>query len=924
MKEGEIQNKNSQFQQFYEKIKSKKDGLVDCKIIEEKEDQNLKIKFMSISFKNEICHSFTGDLDDKNLKNKDINFEISNINIDLLNGVPYFHIKKYNIINKEYKFEQIKVYYSLDKIDTKTNDLCCLILKCKEIFQSLIHDIFIFEDLSGKKVNIEINDDYNFENGKLYVFTGYLYNQKKDQFTKTLVSSIKEYSSSTDKIYESNELNKIIVGNLVNFKAKIHSFNIKNTSLIIEDKLGNKYKVNTNFSLLKKITVNNEVTFYNFIKKTYKDFYMTNLSDIDLKEDETFIEFNILNNKEDNSRLYNYIKVEDQMLEIKENRITFKINAKGKKNIFIQTIYFFRKNEKKVTDSFEYSYEINKGKINHIDAFLGKGGFNYEFYIKALKKEDLPEKISIIIDNKTIDFKSSDNFSNVTQKRFIFANIPKQNLNQIFNYNKNIDSNGGKYLILINNKGEKYIQNFKKNDIYNNKENFNVPKNISLELKKLYQTYIIDESFKLEKYIDSEFQFPSLDIDNSTNKYISSLSLKILNGFNKLIFNNSKEDYDNVKYLSLIFICKYLSKAGNTFNNYISNFKSIIKSIVNLDYLDRIKVLITFIANYYDNLFATKLIENNKEIIKKGIGPIDDCLILVNLDDEKIINKYSYIGKAFEIIYKIVDGLSEECALFRMIQQFNSLILEETLSNSKKHSGSILNLNDIKLELIQNINRFIFISKKDMKFLESYSYFRDISNTVIINIRSIMHYFPRNKDFEFSFNNLVLVTFLLLLYESLGHKNKNINNEDIDSPRVYYGTDFEELSLNNSDTSIILELILFGRHFNLKNLMKNKNPFKLLDENLYLGKNFDNLKDIYSEIEKEFNNKSKIEKSEEEKEEEKEEAENLNLKKSGKKINLTDNDDEEEEEEENILLFHDLFAIYGDLNEEEKKKMKII
>ena len=133
----------------------------------------------------------------------------------------------------------------------------------------------------------------------------------------------------------------------------------------------------------------------------------------------------------------------------------------------------------------------------------------------------MPEKISIIIDNKTIDFKSPDNFSNELQKRFIFANIPRQNLNQIFNYNKDIDLNGGKYLILINNKGEKNIQNFKKIDKDNNKENFNVPKDISLELKKLYQTYIIDDSFNLEKYIDSEAQFPSLDIDNSKNKYIS-------------------------------------------------------------------------------------------------------------------------------------------------------------------------------------------------------------------------------------------------------------------------------------------------------------------------------------------------------------------------------------------------------------------
>ena len=85
----------------------------------------------------------------------------------------------------------------------------------------------------------------------------------------------------------------------------------------------------------------------------------------------------------------------------------------------------------------------------------------------------------------------------------------------------------------------------------------------------------------------------------------------------------------------------------------------------------------------------------------------------------------------------------------RMVQQINSLILEETLTNSKKHSGSILNLNDIKLELIQNINRFQFISKKERKYLDSYSYFRDISSIVTINIRSIMYYFPENKIMKF-------------------------------------------------------------------------------------------------------------------------------------------------------------------------------
>ena len=256
-------------------IKYKKDGFFNCKIIDEKVDRNLKIKFMSIILENEIYKCFKRDLDEMNLKNKEIYFKLSNINIDLINGYPFFHIKEFNAINNnDYKFDQIKIYNSVDKIDKKNKGLCCLILKAKEIYKSLINDTFIFEDLSGKIVNIEKNDDYNFENGKIYIFSGYLYNPKNEQFVKTLISSIKEYSSSTNKIYESNKLNEIKFGVLSNFKATIQSFNINDTTLNIEDRLRNKYKVKINFSLLKKISLNYECTFFNFKKTKNNNFYI--------------------------------------------------------------------------------------------------------------------------------------------------------------------------------------------------------------------------------------------------------------------------------------------------------------------------------------------------------------------------------------------------------------------------------------------------------------------------------------------------------------------------------------------------------------------------------------------------------------------------------------------------------------------------
>ena len=510
-----------------------------------------------------------------------------------------------------------------------------------------------------------------------------------------------------------------------------------------------------------------------------------------------------------------------------------------------------------MTDSLEYSYELNRGKTNHIEGFLGKGGFFYELYIKSIQKEDLPKQISIKIKDKILNFNSPDRFSNEFQERFILANVPQQNINTIFNsYDKIIDSKSGKYLILI--KDKKYIKDIKKekdkiiikfikeeNDII--KKDFMINDNISNEMKKFYQHYI-DNSNLITIFNNKNSKFLDLVIKN---KKISSQIMQLLNimldGFNKYNFNNSKKEYDNIKYLSFIFICYYLYKAKEFGYIYISNFKLLLESIVKLDYIDRIKVLIEFIINLYENLFKEKFVIKNKKIKKKCIGPINDFFVLVNLEDDAIINKYKYIKTAFDKLYTIIDELYENCALFKIIQQINSLIYKNALNNKNIYSGSILNLNDIKLELIQNLNRYIIISRKDRKYLENYAFFRDISLTITINIKSILPDFLDNANCDL--NNLSTVILFLIIHEALGHKKKNINNENIDTPREYYGTNFEELSLETSDSGLMLENIIFGKVFEPKYLINNKNPQILLNEKLYLEKNFENLHKLYSELE---------------------------------------------------------------------------
>ena len=410
---------------------------------------------------------------------------------------------------------------------------------------------------------------------------------------------------------------------LVNFKAKIITFKIKDCFLIIEEEFGKKYKVNINFNLLKKISLSQECTFLNFIKIKNNEFNFTNLSSIESKEEETFVEFNFINYEDNKNSFYNNIKIDDKLYEIDKKTFKIKINESSKKNLFNKKIIFVRNEKDKMTDSLEYSFEIYKGKTNHIEAFLGKGGFFYKLYIKSIQKEDLPKQISITINGKILKFNSPDRFSNEFQERYILANVPQQNINTIFNsFDKTIDSKSGKYLILI--KDKKYINDIKKekdkfiikfikekNDII--KKDFMINDNISNEMKKFYQNYI-DNNNLITIFCNKNSE---LVINNKNiSSQIKQLLKIMFDGFNKYNFSNSKKEYDNIKYLSFIFICNYLYKAKEIGFIYMSNFKLLLESIVKLDYIDRIKVLIEFIVNLYENLFKEKYVIINKKLKK--------------------------------------------------------------------------------------------------------------------------------------------------------------------------------------------------------------------------------------------------------------------------------------------------------------------
>ena len=338
-----------------------------------------------------------------------------------------------------------------------------------------------------------------------------------------------------------------------------------------------------------------------------------------------------------------------------------------------------------------------------------------------------------------------------------------------------------------------------------------------------------------------------------------------------------------------------------------------------MEYTDRIKILIFFISNFLDNI---------KDETGQKPDFFIDYIYLVVLDEDNNSNQFPYIKKAYDSLYGIIDNLKEDTPLYYGISQFNSIIYEELISKKILHSGAVLNVEDIKLELIRNINRFIFLSLKEDKYSEDHGEFHENSLSVIIYLLS---FFKNIKDIYDPnyFDKAASVILILLLHENLGHGKKHTNNEKTLTPRGYINKDFNEILLQDNDTGDALEYLLIGDTFNLINLMNHENSIKLLNANLYVDKDFTELRNIYFSIEKDIeennkNNKENEDKKEEdvkkgEKEEKGEKKENEDKYKSDSECNY---EEEEEEEDDDENEFKQQIGFNFKTKEKQKKEKK--
>ena len=240
---------------------------------------------------------------------------------------------------------------------------------------------------------------------------------------------------------------------------------------------------------------------------------------------------------------------------------------------------------------------------------------------------------------------------------------------------------------------------------------------------------------------------------------------------------------------------------------------------------------------------------------------------------------------------------------FQLIHQFNSIIRMENNYKENMYSGSILNVDDVKLDILKNLNNYLFISTE----------INSLDSAIWINSKVLVVYYFRIYNGQKRLSNLSIEekkrlesAFLFIYFhEYTGHLKTNINNY-LSSPTTAYLNNLEvkKFVFEENDSGFILENILNDDDIKISQFYKNELSPKLLDIKLYLQKDFKDLKSVLNDI---YKNKE---------ESLKEGKKFIDSKKYKNEI-LKDIDNNFE-----FMSYRELFHIFSNLEGEEKENAK--
>ena len=746
-------------------------------------------------------------------------------------------------------------------------------LKTKNIklFSILLKNINneIFEDINGEQIKLYF--DKNFEKDSIYYFSN-LFN---DESNAKKISVSKVYNYNDKKILNFMN-NNILSGEITEVffyenKIKIRTDNNKNIMI----KLNNK--------LMKKISLNLLCKFVNF-NKIEENVYKYNEHSTIFYDDKTILRIEFMDFKKDYKNKYNIIEINSNQYSINKNIVEIPISSEDYNNSFVENIIYKNFNNRNKAD---FLIELYKGKVNDYTSYINliEDGYSYEYQYETKYSSLLPKSQKIIIEKNEVLIDKKVTFGNNYKIKFGIINIPKQI--ELFKDFKKCDNNeikSEKILILLNKDKSKKMLHFQLNKDFEKKQEFKMDKDYENELSEFYNEFknnytqfyenkkqIIIKYSKLFKEEKSPFQtniLTNYDISddfNQSNEFENLLShesnydkiikkqrkdkvmKKEINldeseinyrkyceqGFKKYNFKNTEEEYEKIKKLCFLCVLKYFDYSCNRANFIflLETYFQLIKASKNLEYIDKIHVLLGFIND--------KIFDEDKRSITFEYQ-------LINLDEKYNDNTFKYCSKAYDLFFKIIDKLKEDSAFFTCLSQINSLIFYEKTTASKMYSGTMLNINDIKLEIYKNIKRYFFLTKYNG---ECYAHFSPFSRMIFYHPLTFLN----SKSFyitEDKIDNATIAILFLIFHEVCGHYKTNMTNLD-DTPDQFYDNNYDILKYElggSNDSGNIFEYFLSSDMINVSEFYEKKDINELLSEEIYLGKSFSNLNTILKKL----------------------------------------------------------------------------
>ena len=771
---------------------------------------------------------------------------INKISLTMKNKKIYFLIEDFTIISRKEKINDNLILYELssEKILEVNN-----FIELKNINQSCLVTINLlhikenkkrkFVDADNNEINIKLNHNYSkrkFEQNEIYNLKNLYWD--KYQLNECIMSDIKKFSKiKLEKSKFLEEIDNIEINKIISLKGKISFISFEQKIIKIKN---NNILIYLNENLIQNISFTGINYFYNLKITDNNILNITNTSKI-IFEDFTYIHFYFIDYS--NNNYFTKIKIDEKIYLINEKEMLIEINKNLTDKYNAKEVILMNNNN----NILIFKTYIYTGYTNKINCFINNNnGKFYEILYFFKNKIHLPNKI--IIEN--FELNNYDIFLNEYRIRYNIMNskeigIINNDLTKLYNSWQKIilislDNQYFTYSISKikgkKNKKKKFkmdkdfeikLSNFYKNYKYNINELKRDKKEIKEKYSELFKEIDLTEE-KLEISTEDEQSNESENEDNESEFDIEILNNNkidykeyLKNGHADYIFKDSRKEYKKIKKLCFLFLANY------TFNSKIYFIKYYIKLLNKIKYFlnrDKIKILLGY----------------TNELIIHGI--------FVNLKNINELKESSPYYLSYLLINKIYENLNENSALFIPILQFNSYICFNYLNNHHCFNCSLLNINEIKMDLIKVTTKYFFISNEGNTGRGEYN---DVSQIMLINESKLFK--SENKLIDEKEGNEAKSFAVNILienfHERIGHAKKDIINYNQKTPKYFFNIQFQigryeysnEEGKKISDSGYILENNIIENKEIINIMRLSRNVETLYNYKLYVDKNFEEL-----------------------------------------------------------------------------------